>query len=175
MADAPTSCKQAFDMMPSRFNKEASKGLSAVYQFDLAGDGGGKWYVTIANERCEVKEGAHTSPNITISMSAQDYLDLVNPDAVQNGLDPLLIYAVMRQESAFDPVAGSSAEAAGAGAGCGLNMPASKSFCSKTLPAGCGWSCGCWSCGSGDGTTTWPRHVGQLTTVPALRRAIPIS
>jgi putative sterol carrier protein len=78
MADAPTSCKQAFDMMPSRFNKEASKGLSAVYQFDLAGDGGGKWHVIIANQQCEVKEGAHASPNITISMSAQDYLDLVN-------------------------------------------------------------------------------------------------
>jgi putative sterol carrier protein len=78
MADAPTSCKQAFDMMPSRFNKEASKGLSVVYQFDLAGDGGGKWHVIIANEQCQVKEGVHASPNITISMSAQDYLDLVN-------------------------------------------------------------------------------------------------
>lgn len=77
MADAPTSCKQAFDMMPSRFNKEASKGLSAVYQFDLAGDGGGKWHVIIGNEQCQVKDGAHASPNITISMTAQDYLDLV--------------------------------------------------------------------------------------------------
>jgi putative sterol carrier protein len=77
MADAPTSCKQAFDMMPSRFNKEASKGLNAVYQFDLSGDGGGKWYVVIANEQCQVSEGAHASPNITISMTAQDYLDLV--------------------------------------------------------------------------------------------------
>ena len=78
MADAPTSCKQAFDMMPGRFNKEASKGLNAIYQFDLSGDGGGKWHVIVANERIQVKEGAHASPNITISMSATDYLDLVN-------------------------------------------------------------------------------------------------
>jgi|SRR5579875_365643 putative sterol carrier protein len=78
MADAPTSCKQAFDMMPARFNKEASKGLNAIYQFDLSGDGGGKWHVMIANEQCEVKEGQHPSPNITISMAASDYLDLVN-------------------------------------------------------------------------------------------------
>ena len=78
MADAPTSCKQAFDMMPARFNKEASKGLSATYQFDLSGDGGGKWHVIIANEQIQVKEGAHPSPNITISMAAADYLDLVN-------------------------------------------------------------------------------------------------
>ena len=75
---APTSCKQAFDMMPSRFNKDAAKGLNAVYQFDLSGDGGGKWNVIINNEKCEVKEGAHASPSITISMTAQDYLDMLS-------------------------------------------------------------------------------------------------
>jgi putative sterol carrier protein len=79
MADeAPTSCKQAFDAMPTRFNKEAAKGLNAVYQFDLSGDGGGKWHVAIANDTCEVKEGAAASPNITISMAAQDYLDMIS-------------------------------------------------------------------------------------------------
>jgi putative sterol carrier protein len=77
MADAPTSCKQAFDLMPGRFNKDAAKGLDAVYQFDLSGDGGGKWQVHIGNDQCEVKEGAHPAPNITISMTAQDYLDML--------------------------------------------------------------------------------------------------
>jgi putative sterol carrier protein len=77
MAEAPTSCKQAFEQMPSRFNKEAAKGLSAVYQFDLSGDGGGKWQVAIKDQTVEVKEGQHPSPNITISMTAQDYLDMV--------------------------------------------------------------------------------------------------
>jgi putative sterol carrier protein len=74
---APASCKEAFDLMPSSFNKEAAKGLDAVYQFDLSGDGGGKWYVTVKNETCDVKEGTHASPNITISMASQDYLDMV--------------------------------------------------------------------------------------------------
>jgi putative sterol carrier protein len=79
MADeAPTTAKQAFEIMPSRFNKEAAKGLDAIYQFDLSGDGGGKWQVEIANDQCEVKEGAHPSPNITISMTAQDYLDMLS-------------------------------------------------------------------------------------------------
>jgi putative sterol carrier protein len=78
MADAPTSCKQAFDMMPTRFNKEAAKGLNAVYQFDLSGDGGGKWHVTINNDSCQVNEGAAASPSITISMTAQDYLDMLS-------------------------------------------------------------------------------------------------
>jgi putative sterol carrier protein len=78
MADAPTSCKQAFDMMPTRFNKEAAKGLNAVYQFDLSGDGGGKWHVIINNDSCQVNEGAAASPSITISMTAQDYLDMLS-------------------------------------------------------------------------------------------------
>jgi putative sterol carrier protein len=78
MADAATSCKQVFAEMPSRFNKEAANGLNAIYQFDLSGDGGGKWHVIINNDACEVKEGPHASPSITISMTAQDYLDMIS-------------------------------------------------------------------------------------------------
>jgi putative sterol carrier protein len=77
MPDAPSSCKQAFEQMPSHFKKDAAQGLNATYQFDLSGEGGGKWQILINNDKCEVKEGAHPSPNITISMSAQDYLDMV--------------------------------------------------------------------------------------------------
>lgn len=39
--------------------------------------------------------------------------DLVQTFAAQYGLDPLLVYAMMRQESAFNPLAGSSAGAFG--------------------------------------------------------------
>lgn len=77
MADAPTSCKEAFDMMAGRFNPEASKGLDAVYQFDLSGAGGGKWNAVIKDQHCQVNEGSHPSPSITISMSAHDYLELL--------------------------------------------------------------------------------------------------
>lgn len=78
MADAPSSAKQSFEVMPSRFNKEAAKGLNAVYQFDLSGDGGGKWHAIIKDQTIEVKEGQHASPSITISMAAQDYLDMLS-------------------------------------------------------------------------------------------------
>jgi putative sterol carrier protein len=76
MAD-PTTCREVFDQMPGRLNKDAAKGLNAVYQFDLSGDGGGKWAVLINNDLCQVQEGSHASPNITISMAAKDYLDMV--------------------------------------------------------------------------------------------------
>jgi putative sterol carrier protein len=77
MPDSPSSCKEAFEQMPGHFKKEAAQGLNAAYQFDLSGEGGGKWQVLINNDKCEVKDGAHPSPNITISMTAQDYLDMV--------------------------------------------------------------------------------------------------
>jgi putative sterol carrier protein len=76
MADQPTTPKEIFAAMPSRFNKEAAKGLNAVYQFDLSGDNGGKWHVIINNDNIDIKEGPAPSPNITISMSAQDYVDM---------------------------------------------------------------------------------------------------
>jgi len=78
MADTWTSCKQVFDSSESRFKKDAAKGLNAVYQFDLSGDGGGKWHIIINSDQCQAKEGAHPSPNITLSMTAQDYLDMMN-------------------------------------------------------------------------------------------------
>jgi len=78
MADVATTPKEVFAAMPSRFNKDAAKGLNATYQFDLSGDNGGKWQVIIDNGTCAIKEGAAASPSITISMTAQDYVDMSN-------------------------------------------------------------------------------------------------
>jgi putative sterol carrier protein len=78
---AAASVKEIFEAMPSSFNKDAAQGLDAVYQFDLSGDGGGKWYVVVRNETCDVQEGTHASPNVTISMVANDYLDMINGKA----------------------------------------------------------------------------------------------
>jgi len=77
MAQA-TSIPEVFKEMPNRFNAAAAKGLKAVYQFDLTGAGGGKYNVGIDDSKVAVAEGAHASPNITITMAASDYLDMVN-------------------------------------------------------------------------------------------------
>ncbi len=75
---AYSSCKEAFETAPARFKKDAAKGLTATYQFDLSGDGGGNWNINIKDDQCEVKEGKAASPNITLSMAANDYLDMIN-------------------------------------------------------------------------------------------------
>lgn len=49
------------------------KGVSAVYQFDLSGDNGGVFHAVVDDGKATVVEGAHDSPNITISMAADDF------------------------------------------------------------------------------------------------------
>lgn len=49
------------------------KGVSAIYQFDLSGDNGGVLHVNVDDGKPEVVEAAHDSPDITISMAADDF------------------------------------------------------------------------------------------------------
>jgi putative sterol carrier protein len=69
--------KEIFEAMPGKFKKDAAAGMNAVYQYDVTGDGGGKWYTEISNGELKVVEGDHASPNITITIKDTDYVDLV--------------------------------------------------------------------------------------------------
>jgi putative sterol carrier protein len=64
--------------MPRRFYKEAARGLDCVYHFDLSEGGGGKWEVVIKHDEMHVLEGFHSPANITITISAKDYIEMVN-------------------------------------------------------------------------------------------------
>jgi len=78
MAEQASTVAEVFKMMPSRFNAGAAAGVNAIYQFDLTGDDGGTYHVQVANGGCEVHDGPAASPNITITMAASDYLDMIN-------------------------------------------------------------------------------------------------
>jgi len=49
------------------------KGVSAVYQFELSGDDGGVFHAAIDDGKATVVEAVHDSPNITITMTAEDF------------------------------------------------------------------------------------------------------
>lgn len=49
------------------------KGVTAVYQFELSGDNGGVFHITVDDGKPAVVEAAHDSPNITITMAADDF------------------------------------------------------------------------------------------------------
>jgi putative sterol carrier protein len=77
MAQA-TSIHEVFTTMPDRFNPGAAAGVDAVFQFDLSGEGGGQYWVKIADQTCEVHEGLSDNPTLTVSATASDYLAMVN-------------------------------------------------------------------------------------------------
>jgi len=72
------SAKEVFAEIQERLtaNPEKTKGMNAVYQFDLSGDEGGQWHIAINDGTASVKEGQAESPNVTISMSASDFVDM---------------------------------------------------------------------------------------------------
>ena len=69
--------KAIFDAMPTQINADAAKGMNSTIQFKLTGDGGGDYYVEIKDGTAKVSSGTHASPNMTMTLAAQDYVDLI--------------------------------------------------------------------------------------------------
>jgi putative sterol carrier protein len=65
-----------FKEMPNQLDANAAKGVNATIQFNLSGDNGGQWYVAIKDGKAEVSEGTAPSANMTMTMAAQDYVDM---------------------------------------------------------------------------------------------------
>lgn len=75
MADTP---KEFFDELPNQIDSEKVKGINATYQWDIGGDNGGKWWVKLADGDAQVGEGEAESPDITLTVDDQNWMDIVN-------------------------------------------------------------------------------------------------
>ena len=73
-----SSVKEYFDTLPQRFVASAAKGVKAVYQFELSGDDGGTYHVTVDDGTMTVTEGPSEKPSTTIKMASGEYLKMVN-------------------------------------------------------------------------------------------------
>ena len=71
-----TTVNEIFEKMPETFIKEKAAGVNAVIQFDITGEGGGQWYAAIENGELTVAEGMHDNANLTLTVGAQDYIDI---------------------------------------------------------------------------------------------------
>jgi len=69
--------KDSFDAMPGRFRPDKASGTNAVIQYDIGGDGGGTWHAVIKDGACTVNQGAAQNANLTLSIAAQDWLDML--------------------------------------------------------------------------------------------------
>ena len=78
MVDQVTNVKHYIDTLPQRFQANAAKGVNAVFQFELSGDEGSTFHVSVADGTMKVSDGPTQSPNTTIKMNATDYVKMVN-------------------------------------------------------------------------------------------------
>jgi putative sterol carrier protein len=81
MADQYESVKAWFDSAPARFQANRAGGLDTVFQMNITGPGGGQWYLTIKDKTLTVSEGTATNPRLTVTMSAEDWLKVMNRKA----------------------------------------------------------------------------------------------
>jgi putative sterol carrier protein len=63
-------------LLPQVFLPEQARGIAAVINFDLAGDGGGEWTVTIHNQSCTAVPGKSASSDLTLAAKTHDILDI---------------------------------------------------------------------------------------------------
>jgi putative sterol carrier protein len=85
---AITEVKDIFDKMPEVFDADAAQGLNAVFQFEITGDGGGNWNIVIQDGTCEIVEGTHSEPSVTLTMSAETWLGMINKEI--NGMQAFM-------------------------------------------------------------------------------------
>ena len=73
-----TTIQDVLCSLPAKFDKEAAENLDAVYQFDLQGDQGGQYHLVVQNGTCLMKDGAHADPHVTLSMTGEDCIKVLN-------------------------------------------------------------------------------------------------
>jgi len=72
------SVAEVFEKMPKVFDAKAAGKAEVVFQFAIAGSGGGDWNAVIKDGTCAVSTGVNEKPTCTIKMEAGDFLDLMN-------------------------------------------------------------------------------------------------
>jgi len=78
MADL-TSIPAIFENICTVFQPEKAQGEKALFQFDLSGDNGGKYWVSIDNGTCQSGVGeAPSTPDMTLLASGDDWLGVSN-------------------------------------------------------------------------------------------------
>jgi putative sterol carrier protein len=67
-----------FEGLPRAFQAEKAAGVNVVFQFRIAGTGGGDWFAAVKDNTCTVTPGSHDKPTTTIKMAAEDFLGLMS-------------------------------------------------------------------------------------------------
>ena len=75
---AITEVKDVFTKMPDVFSPSRAQVVNAVFQFEITGEGGGSWHVVVKDGTCRVSEGSHEEPSVTLTLSDENWLAMIN-------------------------------------------------------------------------------------------------
>lgn len=73
-----TTVREFFHSLPDRLDADAAEDVDAVYQFELSGTEGGQYIVTVQQGICQVAEGLHQDPHVTLAMAGEDCIKVLN-------------------------------------------------------------------------------------------------
>ena len=76
----PKTLQQAIEGMTISLNPDEAKDLDATIQFNISGENGGNYYLTIANEKCDFAKGLTPSPTLTIETPADIWLKIARKE-----------------------------------------------------------------------------------------------
>lgn len=68
---------EIMEAIKSKYDSSKMKGVTAVYQFELTGDGGGNFYINVKDGEAEFGDGQAENPNITVTMALDDFKELL--------------------------------------------------------------------------------------------------
>jgi hypothetical protein len=75
-----------FESMPMAFRRDRANGVRALYRVDLSGDGGGSWWVRVADGACEVlREDPGQRPDVRIRSDAETWVGLAKGTRSRTG------------------------------------------------------------------------------------------
>jgi putative sterol carrier protein len=71
--------REFFDrVLLGRLDSSKTAGLEAVIHMNITGSDGGDWTIIIKDQKVEVNEGGHPSPEIAVKIADVDFVDLIN-------------------------------------------------------------------------------------------------
>jgi putative sterol carrier protein len=79
--DSMTETQTVADVMQEmqgKFKAEKAAGITATFQFDITGEGGGQWNAVINDGQATFNEGTADNPTVTITATDQDWIRIVN-------------------------------------------------------------------------------------------------
>lgn len=67
-----------FETLGDRFVPTAARGVDAIFQWELSGEGGRTFHARVQDGAIHIAQGAHEAPSVSLVMPAADYVRVVN-------------------------------------------------------------------------------------------------